>query len=448
MYTKRLGAFIPFAVIFFALLLLACDLSALAGVATKPPMPTHAVPPVTPTTMPADTPTPTLTTLPDGSPFPLPGDAEIVPVVQGFYIGFATQLIEPQLFDFYTTWLSQRGWVRVAPTEAVVNRPHQRWRKDNQELLIELQPPDAKGRSVAWVLVSARPTPTPAPIPGALPPASPQIPTGVSTVRPTTASLPGHNPNPTTVARKPATPFAPADLPFHIDCRALDPSRKPECDRFIANTRDLVYPLLRDITGTALSRCYAAVYYKIVPDEQLSTHRGEADKNRIVYSLRATLDAAPAPLYDAHELLHTISFCSGALDQHVFHGAIENQVDLTLTGHSWQNPGRERVANWLTTKLVPDVKKMGNATPAPGEGRGAKAELCERIFGDLVLILHYDAGIAPIKQLYRATINTGSVTPNAQLSRLFGGQAKQFQVVVNALKQNPKFPIPVPECGY
>ncbi|MBM3129357.1 MAG: hypothetical protein FJ009_12125 [Chloroflexi bacterium] len=295
-------------------------------------------------------------------------------------------------------------------------------------------PPPSAGR--------ATPTPTPAQIPGAAPPPSPTSPVP-------TAPSPWRIPtNPTTAIRKPATPFAPADLPFHIDCSALDPSRKAECDRYIANTRDLVYPLLREITGTSLSSCYDAVYYKIVPDEQLTTHRAQAQQNRILSSLRETLNAAPAPLYDSHEILHTISmFCINALDNHVFHGAIESHIDLTLTGLQWQNPGRELIANWLEKKLIPDIKK--NPTPQPTPGVIAVDHPCAKIFGDLVTILYYDSGIEAIKRLYRATIKRDpTVVPNAKLSGLFGANAWQYQMVVNALKQNTKHSVTVPECGY
>ncbi|MFB0534822.1 MAG: two-component regulator propeller domain-containing protein [Anaerolineae bacterium] len=112
------------------------------------------------------TPTPSLVTLSDGSQIPLPGDAEMVPVGEGFYIGFTTGLIEPQLFDFYAAWLSQRGWVLVAPTEAVVSQPHQRWRKGELELLIELQAPDERGRTVAWLQVTSPAAPSPTMVPG------------------------------------------------------------------------------------------------------------------------------------------------------------------------------------------------------------------------------------------------------------------------------------------
>ncbi len=272
-------------------------------------------------------------------------------------------------------------------------------------------------------------TPTSAQINGALTPASPIISASAPTVRPTTALTP------------PATKFAPADLPFYIDCSALDPSKKPACDLFIANTRDLIYPLLRELTGTSLSRCYDAVYYTIVRDEQLSEWMGQADKNRILYSQRATIDAAPAPLYDAHELLHTFAFCNGALDQHIFHGAIEGHVDLTLTGQHWQNPGRDLVANWLETKLLPDLRNI--------QEPGRRVEPCKRIFGDLVTILYYDSGIESIMRLYRATINPGpQYAPNETLYTLYGPRGNVYQVLVSGFEQGLRYSIDVPDCGY
>jgi len=82
---------------------------------------------------------------------PLPQDAETLPAGEGFDMAFATTLVEPALFDFYANWLTEQGWSQQAPTEAMITLPHQRWRKDGVELLIELQPPDEKGRTVAWL---------------------------------------------------------------------------------------------------------------------------------------------------------------------------------------------------------------------------------------------------------------------------------------------------------
>jgi len=100
------------------------------------------------------TPTPTPTAFDEASfwkSFPLPEDAELAPVVEDFDIGFATAMIEPELFDFYAAWLEEQGWNQQAPTEAMITLPHQRWRKEGVELLIELQPLDEKGRTVVWI---------------------------------------------------------------------------------------------------------------------------------------------------------------------------------------------------------------------------------------------------------------------------------------------------------
>lgn len=83
--------------------------------------------------------------------FPLPEDAETLPAGEGFDKGFATRLIEPDLFDYYAHWLREQGWSQQAPAEAMITLPRQRWRRDNVELLIELQPLDEKGRTVVWL---------------------------------------------------------------------------------------------------------------------------------------------------------------------------------------------------------------------------------------------------------------------------------------------------------
>ncbi|HFD38850.1 MAG TPA: hypothetical protein ENJ31_03240 [Anaerolineae bacterium] len=82
--------------------------------------------------------------------FPEPEDAEIVPVVEGFDLGFATAMPEPQLFDWYAAWLRDQGWQQQAPTEAMQSRPHQVWRKDGAEFFIEIQGVDDQGRTVVW----------------------------------------------------------------------------------------------------------------------------------------------------------------------------------------------------------------------------------------------------------------------------------------------------------
>jgi hypothetical protein len=82
---------------------------------------------------------------------PQPDDAEGVAVGEGFDVGFTTGMIEPEVFDFYTTWLREQGWRQQAPTEAMVTLPHQVWRKSRAELLIEIRGVDELGRSIVWL---------------------------------------------------------------------------------------------------------------------------------------------------------------------------------------------------------------------------------------------------------------------------------------------------------
>jgi hypothetical protein len=83
--------------------------------------------------------------------FPLPDDAEMVPVAQSYDYGFATGMIEPELFEAYTVWLTEMGWQQQAPTEAMQTRPHQVWRRDGAEFLIEIQGLDDENRTLVWV---------------------------------------------------------------------------------------------------------------------------------------------------------------------------------------------------------------------------------------------------------------------------------------------------------
>jgi len=85
--------------------------------------------------------------------FILPDDAELMEVTEGLDLRFATALTEPQVFDFYDNWLRQEGWKQQAPTEAMVTRPHQRWRKQDAELHIEIEGQDEQNRTIVWVQV-------------------------------------------------------------------------------------------------------------------------------------------------------------------------------------------------------------------------------------------------------------------------------------------------------
>jgi hypothetical protein len=83
--------------------------------------------------------------------FPLPEDAEMVEVGEGFDLGFTTSVIEPEVFDAYAAWLQDQDWQQQAPTEAQVTLPHQVWRHGGAEFLIEIHGLDEQERTIVWV---------------------------------------------------------------------------------------------------------------------------------------------------------------------------------------------------------------------------------------------------------------------------------------------------------
>jgi hypothetical protein len=82
---------------------------------------------------------------------PAPDDAEGVEVMAGYDVGFATAMTEPEVLDAYAGVLSEQGWQQQAPAEAMETLPHQVWRTEGAELLIEIQGLDADGRTIVWM---------------------------------------------------------------------------------------------------------------------------------------------------------------------------------------------------------------------------------------------------------------------------------------------------------
>jgi len=82
---------------------------------------------------------------------PAPDDAEGVEVLEGYDAGFVTAMTEPEIFDAYAGLLSEQGWQQQAPTEAMETLPHQIWRTEGAELLIEIRGLDADGRTIVWM---------------------------------------------------------------------------------------------------------------------------------------------------------------------------------------------------------------------------------------------------------------------------------------------------------
>jgi hypothetical protein len=85
------------------------------------------------------------------SELPAPDDAEGVEVLEGYDVGFVTAMTEPEIFDAYASVLGEQGWQQQAPTEAMETLPHQVWRTEGAELLIEIRGMDTEGRTIVWM---------------------------------------------------------------------------------------------------------------------------------------------------------------------------------------------------------------------------------------------------------------------------------------------------------
>lgn len=83
--------------------------------------------------------------------FPVPDDAEGTPVTDDYDGGFLTAMSEPEIFEAYAEWLAEEGWQQVAPIEAMETIPHQAWRTEGAELLIEIPGVDEQGSTIVWI---------------------------------------------------------------------------------------------------------------------------------------------------------------------------------------------------------------------------------------------------------------------------------------------------------
>jgi hypothetical protein len=230
----------------------------------------------------------------------------------------------------------------------------------------------------------------------------------------------------------PTSNLQPSDLPFYIDCNAIDPSRQADCDAYIAATRDRVYPLLREFTGVSLSSCYDAIYYTILPGNPRPGAVGIADYNRISYSQAASVDWTP--LFDTHEIIHTIAFCTGALDGHVFHQPFENELHRRLTGQDMPGGGRESAVQLMESNL--QVIRANDPSLLASE--------CMGYLTNLVVVMYYDQGIEAIKRLYRSTIPVTTPAPGATPAPY----EDRFKPLANTLERDFHYQIDVPQCGY
>ena len=81
----------------------------------------------------------------------MPEDAEGTPVTDDYDGGFLTAMSEPEIFEAYAEWLTEEGWQQLAPIEAMETIPHQVWRTEGAELLIEIPGVDEQGRTIVWI---------------------------------------------------------------------------------------------------------------------------------------------------------------------------------------------------------------------------------------------------------------------------------------------------------
>jgi hypothetical protein len=261
------------------------------------------------------------------------------------------------------------------------------------------------------------------------------LPGAVATTSPfpaPTTAIPISTPAPT------QTPLS-SDLPFTIDCSALPESRKADCDSFIAATRDQVYPIFREVTGVSLSKCYKEIHYVILPTDPLSGAGGLSAGDTITYNQAYSIDLPHR--YDVHELLHSISSCTGALDLHVFHGLVMNYVYDRLGVH---DPGyfQDKLFEGTGPDSLPEKVKTASGQEL--------SDSCKGILIDKVTNAFFDLGPSSAQPLYQSTIAPLEITtpPNPNLVTVWGTAAEQIESLLETMEQDFKYPVDVPECGY
>ena len=273
------------------------------------------------------------------------------------------------------------------------------------------------------------------------------------TVRPASPlrSMPTIPATPTMVTTTPLLPTAtitatsiPPDLPFVIDCSTLAADRQPACDAYLAYTRDKVYPILRDVTGISLSKCYSKITYTIVPHLDNGELGGNSGGAEITYAAEVSIESSIP--FDVHELIHSISNCSGALDAHVFHKLLMNYVYDQLND---PRSGAYVVLNEYQTtnfqrQLLNDVKT------ATGPDLWNK---CDGILANQVEMTYFQKGDKDsIQRLYRSTIPPLNLDkqPNATLISIWDDVplARQVEAVLEMLKKDYNDSINAPNCGF
>ena len=247
-----------------------------------------------------------------------------------------------------------------------------------------------------------------------------------------------------------------ADLPFYIDCSRLERSKQPLCNAYIANTRDKVYPILKEFARISPADCPAAyccdaIYYTIIPGDAVYTSSGAragglTSGNRITYA-EAFSGLTDVDNYDVHELFHAYSYCTGALDEHVFHGPIQHLVftrlGRSLKGAQHTAEDRDTAVKWKNNYL-----ERLKAMSGPDLDYG-----CTLILSFEMTVAYFDLGEDAIGQIYRLSMGNPNPAsaPKQRLAEVWGNErARKVKVILEALRKNYNYSFnDLPSiCGY
>jgi hypothetical protein len=252
-------------------------------------------------------------------------------------------------------------------------------------------------------------------------------------------------PNPPTLTPVPPTltvepTVYPSDITFNVDCTALDPSRKEDCDIFQTRTRDVAYATLRQVTGASLGSCYPAMNYIILPTDPAQGAGGLSAGDTITLNKAYSIELKTR--MDVHEILHSISTCNKALDMHVFHYMIQNAVYDSLGIH---DPGYfiSRDEDDLNINLQSLMKNLETTS------ENEKTGLCIGILYRKMGIAYFDLGKDAIPVLYWSTFSPVKIQnpPGDTMRSIWKNNADQVQALVETLRDQYKYLLNVPACG-
>jgi hypothetical protein len=243
---------------------------------------------------------------------------------------------------------------------------------------------------------------------------------------------------PATAEPTQAADLPPIDVLFSSDCSQIDPARQSDCDEFIAQTSTLVYPRLVQLTGTTLANCYKEVTYTIIPNDSTAQAGGYTYLNAITYMEAYSIDSNIP--YDVHELIHSFSWCSTALDFHMFHGALMNAVYNQLGDAQFSQYPSEADTREELTRLRELIAGM----PADE----TRFDYCTGALADWVTITHFQVGDAAVPLMYQSTINAAPLNPPSELAAIiWRATAPAAQALAETITQQLGS-IELPECGF